>query len=215
MIGRSTTRYIKKFCPELRDEQSRWRGTQNTLCPRSRGQWCHQELRVWAPLRWALSRLGSGGWWIRTSPFSGGRKHVGIPVSGEPGSTPPGWGWEGTRDRPHCPLAPGAAGHGLGGSIYPTSGTVRDAETRCDWCTSEHLLPFIHSPPASWPDRHAALHLSSDGRRGERRWSYRLPSPDAALCVCTGASLLERIILLFLWCSSEGCNIYQECFLIT
>ena len=212
MIRRSTTRHIKKFCPELSNEHRAAGVGRKILCvPGVVGSGVIRNSESELPLDGPWGRLGSGGWWIGTSLFSGGRKHVGTPVSGEPGWTPPGWGWEGT-----CyPPVPGAAGHGLEGSIYPTSGSVRDAEMGCDRCAFEHPLPSLHSPPASWPDRHTALHLWSDRRRGEGRWSYRLPSPDTALCVCPGASLLERIILLFLWCSSEGCNIYQERFLIT
>ena len=216
MIGRSTTRYIKKFCPELLNEYRATGVGCRILCvPGVVGSGVIRNSRVWAPLRWALRQAGV--WWVvnQNLTMQWREEACGHPCVRGAWLDPAGVRLR--RDVQQAPLSSGTwrywswAWRQYLASIWFRKGCRNDV-----WLMrSEHPLPSLHSPPASWPDLHAALRLSSDGRRGERRWSYRLPSPDTALCVCTGASLLEWIILLFSWCSSEGCSVYQERFLIT
>ena len=177
MTGRSTARRIKKFCPESLNEHRATGVGCRILCgPGVVGSGVIRNSESELPLDGPWGRLGSGGWWIRTSPCSGGRKHVGIPASGEPGWTPPGWGWDRTCDRLHCPLAPGTTGHGLGGSIYPTSGSVRDAETRYDWCALSICFPpfTVPQPPNQTSTLPSTFHQMEEGEKGDGAIGFRL-----------------------------------------
>ena len=83
------------------------------------------------------------------------------------------------------------------------------------WAPQSCCLPW---PPASLPDLTLPLHRESSsyqterGQEGNGAIGFPLPT---LLCVCSGGSLLEWMTLLFLWCYSKCCTIYQQCFLIT
>lgn len=161
-------------------------------------------------------------WQVVNQPLRKGMEHMGIHMSPDPGWTLWIWGWERKSGRPGFPPGPAAAGNRLWDSVCTTSGSIMDVETRCDLLASKQppsCSLSLRRPPASLQDHLTPIctrrALLSDGRREGRQWSHQFSLPDTAPCICTRASLLEWMTLLFLWCDSKGCTIYQKCFLIT
>lgn len=147
---------------------------------------------------------------------------MGIHMSRELGWTPSVWGWEGKCWRPSFPPAPSAAGDRLVGDAYTASGSLADAETRCDGLASERPVPAPSPCTGVQPPYKTVMLPSMLGelffvrwKEGSKEMEPSVFPPRHCSVLLHWISLLERMTLLFLWCYSKGCNIYQECFLIT